>query len=105
MAEVVPLDKLPEKEKEVVEKVKSVASGNVDILGPVDPPGATPKISAAKVDNLLSAYFASQNKAKANKAKDKSSGPKNEEEVKEKIPIKMKLDKITPNGKMGINFN
>jgi hypothetical protein len=25
--------------------------------------------------------------------------------VKEKIPLKMKVDKITPNGKVGINFN
>jgi hypothetical protein len=27
------------------------------------------------------------------------------EVVKEKIPIKMKVDKITPNGKVGVNFN
>jgi hypothetical protein len=46
VAEVVNLEQLPEEDTEVVEKVKSVASSNVDILGPVDPPGATPKISA-----------------------------------------------------------
>ena len=102
MAEVVPLEQLPTEEKEVVEKVKSVATGNVDILGPVDPPGATPKISAEMTNNLLNAFFDSQEEAKD---KPKSSGSKKDEVVKEKKVVKMKLDKITPNGKVGINFN
>jgi hypothetical protein len=52
------VEQLPEKEKEVVDKVKSVASSNVVILGPVDPPGATPKFSSQKLGDLIRARLA-----------------------------------------------
>ena len=84
----------------VVEKVKSIAKENVIILGPVRLPGATPQLSPKKVAGLLDKYYAKTKSAVASK-KELS---KEESKVKS-MPIKMNIAKITPNGKMVINFN
>jgi len=37
--------------------VQSIVTGRVDILGPVEQPGETPKISTEEMNNLLDAYL------------------------------------------------
>ena len=68
----------------------------MDILGPVEQPGETPKISSEDMNNLLDAYVAKQEKQQKDKPKI---------EVKNKKKVAMKVDKFTPNGDVGINFN
>jgi hypothetical protein len=64
----------------------------VEIIGPSVSPNETPKISVKEFDALLNESQASRPKVV----------PK--EGIKKK-DIKMEVDKFSPNGEMGLNFN
>jgi len=57
----------------------------------VESPGATPKLSSEKMNGLLEEFYAKQN---ATKDKPSAASGANAE----KKTIKMKVDKISPNG-------
>ena len=61
-------------------------------------PGATPKLPAAKVTNLLDEYYEKTQLEAKTKVYSKNV-------IAAKGPIKMKMDPISPNGKVGIKFN
>jgi hypothetical protein len=60
-------------------------------------PGATPKLPTEKVTDLLDQYYEKTKREASTKVKTKKPSAKG--------PIKMKMDPISPNGKVGIKFN
>ena len=60
-------------------------------------PGATPKLPTETVTNLLDEYY--------EKTKLEASTKVYPKEASAKGPIKLKMDPISPNGKVGIKFN
>ena len=69
-------------------KVKSIARSKVEIIGPS--PNETPTISAKEMNTLLNESYASLTKVEPKEGKK---------------DIKMEVDKLSPNGEMGLNFN
>ena len=69
-------------------KVRSIARSKVEIIGPS--PNETPTISAKEMNTLLNESYASLTKVEPKEGKK---------------DIKMEVDKLSPNGEMGLNFN
>ena len=69
-------------------KVIAIARSKVEIIGPS--PNETPTISAKEMNTLLNESYASLTKVEPKEGKK---------------DIKMEVDKLSPNGEMGLNFN